>query len=127
MSKPSREEWDKRLKLLIERGSYHYKEEEEQLEEIKELTFKQYKRLVNKFTEKVKDSIEGIECRGWNSFHIDHKISISYGFKNGILPESIADITNLRMTDKKTNCDKGRGIFVDEKNEWIIKRTVKNI
>jgi hypothetical protein len=117
MNKPTREEWDSRLKELIMQSSIAYNEKP-----IVKLTFKQYHRRVNKLTEKVKGSIEGIEKRGWDSYHIDHKISIHYGFKNEIEPEKISDISNLRMLPKKTNTDKGNGIFVDSKNEWIIKK-----
>ena len=117
MNKPTREEWDNRLKELIMQSGISY----DKIPIVK-LTFKQYHRRVNKLTEKVKGSIEGIEKRGWDSYHIDHKVSIHYGFKNGIEPEKIADISNLRMILKKDNCDKGSGIFVDSKNEWIIKK-----
>jgi hypothetical protein len=117
MSKPTREEWDNRLKELIMRSGISYDEIT-----IVKLTFKQYRRKVNRLTEKVKGSIDGIENRGWDNYHIDHKISIHYGFKNDIEPEDIADISNLRMILKKDNCDKGHGIFVDDKNEWIIKK-----
>ena len=117
MNKPTREEWDNRLKELIRKSSIAYNEVP-----IVELTFKQYHRRVNKLTEKVKCDIEGIESRGWNSYHIDHKISIHYVFKNKIAPEKIADISNLRMILKKINCDKGSGVFIDSENEWIINK-----
>jgi len=37
---------------------------------------------------------------------IDHKISVSYGFKNNIEPEKIADISNLCITKKINNSKK---------------------
>lgn len=120
MIKPTTEEWYNRLEELIKRGSYYYKEDPS--EEVEQLTFKQYQRKVNSLTEKAKNNIEGIGNRGWDTYHIDHKISISYGFKNKIDPIKIADISNLRMLDKKTNCDKGTAVFIDEENEWIIKK-----
>lgn len=37
---------------------------------------------------------------------VDHKISIIYGFKNGISPEEIGDISNLCITKKGINSSK---------------------
>lgn len=39
---------------------------------------------------------------------LDHKISIIYGFRNSILPENIANISNLCITKKKHNSSKGQ-------------------
>ncbi|MFN5417943.1 MAG: hypothetical protein ACK5B9_12870 [Flavobacteriia bacterium] len=45
--------------------------------------------------------------RGFKSYHLDHKVSIYYGFKNNILPETIGFIDNLRMIPYKENMIKG--------------------
>lgn len=50
---------------------------------------------------------------------IDHKVSVSAGFKNNIPPEMIADISNLRIISGKENSDKGVNCFIDEHNEHL--------
>lgn len=52
---------------------------------------------------------------------IDHKISISYGYKNDIPAEDIAHITNLRYIPSKTNASKNSTNYVDDLNYWILK------
>ena len=78
-----------------------------------------YQENVRELTEQNKHLIEGIEKRGWRNFHIDHKLSICWGFYNNIPPENIAHIDNLRMIWWKENMDKRIGCFVDDKNKWI--------
>ncbi len=46
-------------------------------------------------------------------YHLDHKISIAYGFKNGISPSVIGDITNLRFIPGSDNIKKGTKCFWD--------------
>lgn len=41
--------------------------------------------------------------RGPHDYHIDHKIPISHGFKNGIMPEVIGNIDNLQPLFWKDN------------------------
>lgn len=52
---------------------------------------------------------------------IDHKISISYGFKNNIPPDHIAHPSNLRYIPSKTNSKKNAGNYIDSSNSWILK------
>lgn len=40
-------------------------------------------------------------------FHIDHQVSVYYGYQNEIPPYIIGDITNLRMMDRTSNISKG--------------------
>lgn len=82
--------------------------------------FKAYKRLAWKLTEQNASNLKGIELRGFKSFHIDHKISIFYAFKNNISAENVAHISNLRMIFHKDNLDKGMKCHIDEENNWII-------
>jgi hypothetical protein len=82
--------------------------------------FDLYKEKVVELTEKVKHLIEGIENRGWHKFHIDHKISIKWGFDNNIPPKHIAHIDNLRMLWWKDNFNKNIVCEVDSKNQWIV-------
>ena len=45
----------------------------------------------------------------WSDEHyvIDHKISIWYGFNNGMSVEEVSDLSNLRWITAKENCLKG--------------------
>lgn len=122
--KPSREEWDNRLKELIENSGYTLTNVAD-VEVIKPPTYKEqkqeYKKLVKKLTEGNKHNLEGIDKRGFDTYHIDHKISIHYGFVNGIPAEHIADPSNLRITSKGENCLKGIRNIIDDSNCWITK------
>lgn len=56
--------------------------------------------------------LDGYEKRGRldedeNAFHLDHKISICFGFNNNIPPEVIGDISNLRFIPGTENVRKG--------------------
>lgn len=82
--------------------------------------FDLYKEKVMELTEKVKHLIEGIENRGWHKYHIDHKISIKWGFDNNIPPKHIAHLDNLRMLWWKDNFNKNIVCEVDETNKWIV-------
>lgn len=121
--KPSREEWSNRLEELISNSGYTLTDVAD-IEVIKPPTNKElkqdYKKLVKKLTESNKHNLEGIENRGWDKFHIDHKISIHYGFTNGIPAENIAHISNLRVISRGENCLKGIRNIIDEHNSWIL-------
>jgi hypothetical protein len=52
---------------------------------------------------------------------IDHKISISYGYRNNIPANHIAHISNLRYIPSKTNASKNSTNYIDDINYWIIK------
>jgi hypothetical protein len=82
--------------------------------------FERYKERVWELTNQVKHLIEGIEDRGWRKFHIDHKISIKWGFDNNIPAKSIAHIDNLRMMWWKDNFVKNIVCEIDDKNKWIV-------
>jgi len=82
--------------------------------------FDLYKEKVMELTEQVKHLIEGIEDRGWHKFHIDHKISIKWGFDNNIPPKHIAHPDNLQMLWWKENFNKNIVCEVDVKNQWIV-------
>ena len=51
-----------------------------------------------------------------NEFHIDHMVSVCYGYQNNIQPYIIGDITNLRMLDRSSNSKKycGNAITIYE-------------
>jgi len=86
----------------------------------KNIEFLAYKEKVDIITETNKDLIEGIETRGWRTYHIDHKLSIKWGFYNNIEPETIAHPDNLRMLWWQDNWNKGTICFIDDKNSWIV-------
>lgn len=67
----------------------------------------EYRNEVRRLTEEVAHQLKGIELRAFRGHHIDHKISIWYGFKNGIPAERIADLKNLRIITSKENMAKG--------------------
>ena len=107
----------------------------------KRITKKTYEELVRSITRQVdKSKIEGYhkdkiitrdmvlsEGRGIfqdnNLLVVDHKISISYGYKNNIPPHHIADISNLRWFPAKDNKDKNSTNYVDNSNRWILNTT----
>ena len=79
----------------------NYKKEEYQVK------FKQYRKQVEKITKKQPlHQLENFEKRGRNKYHLDHILSISYGFHNGIEPELIGNIFNLRFIPYKSNLQK---------------------
>ena len=75
---------------------------------------------VKELTNDNKHLIPGIHKRGFHSYHIDHKISIKYGYENGILAEEIAHPSNCEMVWWKDNIRKGAGCKIDDNNQWII-------
>jgi hypothetical protein len=104
----------------------------------KRITKKRYTEIVREMTRQVdKSKIEGYnkdkiitrdmvlsEGRGIfqdnNLLVVDHKISISYGYKNNIPPHHIADISNLRCFPSRDNADKNSTNYVDDSNRWIL-------
>lgn len=83
--------------------------------------FGMYKRLVWRLTELNAHHIDGIENRKFNVLDIDHKISIYYGYRLGILPWCIAHPSNLRMLEHQLNSVKSNRCYVDDSNNWILK------
>jgi hypothetical protein len=100
--------------------------QEKTLPSDKEITkgkaFRVYRYKVMLLTNDIKHNITDIHLRGFKDYHIDHKISIHYGFKNDIPIEHIAHISNLRMIHHKDNSLKSVSCLIDELNEWIIKK-----
>lgn len=92
------------LKIDLNKVNRRYNE----AEEARKKAWRAYRRKVQALTEAVAHLIPGIEKRGFNDHHIDHKVSIWYGFNHGIPEEQIADISNLRMLKNTENMRKGR-------------------
>lgn len=77
--------------------------------------FKSYRDKVWEETNKHKNEIVGIEKRGFKTYHIDHIIPISYGYKNNICPKIIGGKSNIRMLHYKENMKKGVTLTNDSK------------
>jgi hypothetical protein len=94
------------------------------------LAKKEYTKLVRNLTKlqpintlQNYDKLKCIEYKHFSSeehYVIDHKISISYGYKHDIPPENISHITNLRWIPSKENRIKNINNFVDDSNSWIL-------
>lgn len=57
----------------------------------------EYRKKVRKETRKQPlHQLDNYDHRGKGSFHLDHIVSIAYGFHNKIEPELIGNICNLR-------------------------------
>ncbi len=68
------------------------------------LTYRQYEKIVRDLTEKQPlFLLSNIEKRHFTKYHVDHIISIMYGYDNDIPVEIIADITNLQVITAKEN------------------------
>lgn len=79
--------------------------------------YKKYSGRVHRLTSKVYESNKFIinpndYTRGLAGqdgvYHLDHKVSIRYGFDNNIPPEEIAKLENLQMLPWKENISKGK-------------------
>lgn len=70
--------------------------------------FKKYRRKVYYWTAKNDLTIlENFDKRSRTGYHLDHKYSITEGFKNKVPPKIIGSIHNLTFIDHKENCSKG--------------------
>ena|SRR5688572_14593499 len=91
------------------------------------ITFDAYKRKVWEETGKQDlKSLSNFSQRGFNKYHVDHKISMYYGFINKMDPNDIGHISNLRMIPEKENLLKRCSNHIDSDNEWIMIKYKKN-
>lgn len=84
--------------------------------------YQNYRKQVEKITRKQPlYLLENFKNRGPSNkegtFHLDHILSVSYGFNNGITPDLIGDIRNLRFIPWKENLKKGQWM---ERESWDI-------
>jgi hypothetical protein len=107
------------VKIILNYGVFK-KETPINLRKEKKIKYDKYKEKVFELTEEVKHQIDGIENRGFNTYHIDHKISVKWGFENNIPEEHIAHIDNLQMLWWEENFNKNVVCEVDDKNKWIV-------
>jgi hypothetical protein len=106
-------------------GSSWYKEFNKDLRRLdgeskKDIARVEYKNKVQELTEQNKLNVVGIESRGYRTYHIDHKISIDYGYRNNIPVEDIAHPSNLHMMWWEDNMEKNVDILIDAQNRWIL-------
>ena len=87
-------------------------EAEEKLIKIKAATYRDYERIVRDLTElEPIGLLNNYEQRDFFKYHIDHIVSIRFGYLNNIPAEQIASIENLQMLPMKENMDKGHGCY----------------
>lgn len=69
--------------------------------------WRKYRNLVWKITERQSlRKLENYEKRSFLGYHLDHKVSIWYGYKNKIDPYLIGSIHNLEFIPHKENLKK---------------------
>ena len=84
----------------------------------RELTRKQpIHLLINSDKPKLRDKSQ---FQSYDFYVIDHKIAVSFGYKNNISIEDISHISNLRWIPSKENAIKAQKNFIDEDNKWIL-------
>jgi len=70
--------------------------------------FKKYQRKVYYWSNKNDlTQLENYDKRGKDGYHLDHKYSITEGFKNNIPPKVLGQLKNLEMLPAKDNISKG--------------------
>jgi len=75
--------------------------------EIYKQKLKEYRTQVLKYTRKEPlYQLDNYNHRGKGSFHLDHIISIKFGFDNNLPPEIIGNIANLRYLKVSENISK---------------------
>lgn len=80
---------------------------------------KKYRQEVNRITKSQPlFQLVNYDKRGKGNFHLDHIISIKFGFDNNIDPEIIGNICNLRYVYYKDNLSK-RNHLTDESFDVI--------
>lgn len=64
--------------------------------------------------------LRNFKKRGWKSYHLDHICSIAESYRNGISPEIVGNIKNLRFIPAKQNLKKGYKV-----TKTILQETLK--
>lgn len=83
------------------------RQDSHELPKPKNLAKIEYYAKVWEITEKNAPNVENIHLRG-QDYHLDHRIPISYGFKNNLHPIIIGQLKNLRIITRKHNLTKNR-------------------
>ena len=74
------------------------------------MTYPEYLSKVKVLTAESAPSLPDIEKRGLYTFHVDHIVPVSWGYKLGIPPEKISSIENLQVISREANSIKGNKI-----------------
>jgi hypothetical protein len=91
---------------------------------------KKYRRAVTQVTNKQPlYQLEHSDKRGTprtrtDAHHLDHILSVSFGFNTGLDPEIIGDIRNLRFIPYKTNLEKKEYL---DKASWDVHYELVNL
>lgn len=98
--------WANGMKAWIEKYGRDYDASE----------WKQYQRKVRQLSDRVyrknKAIINPLNLpRGMRTYHLDHKLSIFEGFKQGLEPEVVARVENLQMLPATENISKGHRLM----------------
>jgi hypothetical protein len=100
--KMSKESIQKMIQTKISKGIFWKPDDPKYVE------FKKYRRKVYYWTSKNDlTTLENYNRRGLLDFHLDHKYSITEGFKNGVPPKVIGSIHNLHFIPCTENVSKG--------------------
>lgn len=90
-----------------------------------DLTREEYQSAVKKYRKEVEAvtrkqplyQLDNSDKRGRNRYHLDHILSVSFGFNSGLDPEIIGDIRNLRFVPYKINLEKKEYL---DKASWDV-------
>lgn len=97
-----------------------------------DLTREEYRSAVKKYRKEVEAitrkqplyQLDNSDKRGRNRYHLDHILSVSFGFNSGLDPEVIGDIRNLRFIPYKTNLEKKEYL---DKASWDVHYEMVNL
>lgn len=114
-SKQLRDKWS------YEKWGMSWDERNESLPE-----YEKYTRAVWQVTKQQQlESLLDYEKRG-KDFHLDHKFSIAEGYRQGITPEIIGNIINLRIITAFENTSKSDGCSID-KDALLLEYTARKL
>ena len=94
-------------KTKINPNTPEYRKYSNRVHRLSQKTYELYENEIN--PQKYIRGLAGVT----GSYHLDHRISIRYGYENGISPEVLADKTNLQMLPWRDNIVKGKIYNVD--------------
>ena len=89
----------------------------QKIKKIKDINKRLYYAQVWEVTEKQPLYIlENSGNRGWKNYHLDHIYPIALGYSQGMAPEKIGNIKNLRFIPYQENLNKGAKLTTESKN-----------
>lgn len=105
----------KMIQTKIDKGIFWKPDDPEYIE------FKKYRRKVYYWTSK-NDLTQLVhhEKRSRSGYHLDHKYSITEGFKNKVPPKVIGSICNLEFIPCNINVSKGTKCSIDIKELYVL-------